>query len=445
MIRLEEHGITVSEAIKKEHFEIANLKVSIGNSILSLKEILRVNFLNLFEEINGVEDILKKDPSKVYLKMDYKTKDCYRNEIKKISEQTKISEIYIANKIIKLSNEKTEDKKRHIGYYLIDNGKTELLNELGLKPKKIPKNTTKIKRYIFGIYTLSIIISLLFGVYLYLNTKNIVISILSTFILLVPISEIVIQTINYILSKVVKPKIIPKLDLSNGIPKEYSTFVVIPTIINSIEKVKELAKKIEVYYLANKSENIYFAILGDCTSSKNEKEKIDEEIIKIGLEEIDKLNKKYNKNSNELPKFHFLYRKRTWNTSEQCYLGWERKRGLICEFNQFLLDGNNEFLVNTINNYTNNSPIATKYVITLDSDTNPIINSCIELIGAMAHILNKPILNERKDLVLDGHAIIQPRVGINLESSRKNIFTKLYGGIGRNRFLYKCNIRCLSG
>ena len=116
-------GITVSNAIKKEHYDIAISKVSIGNSILSLKEILRVNFLSLFEEINGVEEVLKNDPAKIYSKMDYKTKDNYRNEIKKLSEQTKISEIYIANKIIEIASKEVEEKKKHIGYYLISSRK----------------------------------------------------------------------------------------------------------------------------------------------------------------------------------------------------------------------------------------------------------------------------------------------------------------------------------
>ena len=112
-------GATVSNIIKKEHYDIAISKVSIGNSILSLKEIIRVNFLSLFEEINGVEEILKDDPANVYSKMDYKTKDIYRNEIKKLSKKTKISEIYIANKIIELSKNGDEEKQAHIGYYLL--------------------------------------------------------------------------------------------------------------------------------------------------------------------------------------------------------------------------------------------------------------------------------------------------------------------------------------
>ena len=122
------------------------------------------------------------------------------------------------------------------------------------------------------------------------------------------------------------------------------------------------------------------------------------------------------------------------------------------------LDGINKFRVNTIvdikstsaKQNTKNSVGAEsisahpfnkiKYVITLDSDTNLILGSALELIGAMAHIFNRPVLNEKKDLVIEGHGLIQPRVGINLEASRKSLFTKIYAGARRYRFIYKCNI-----
>ncbi len=271
----------------------------------------------------------------------------------------------------------------------------------------------------------------------------------SIIVLYIPVSEIVIQLINYVSIKTVKPRIIPKLDFSKGLPKEYSTFIVIPTIIDSQEKVKNLIKKLEVYYLANKSENLYLALLGDTTSSKNEKEKIDESIINVGLQEVERLNKKYSKSISNFPIFHFLYRKRTWNAKEECYLGWERKRGLLCEFNEFLVDRNNKFLVNTIYDYYKKQEkqienLKIKYVITLDADTNLILGSGLERIGAMAHILNKPVLHDKKESVVEGHGIIQPRVGMNLETSRKSLFTKLYAGARRNRLLYKCNIRYIS-
>lgn len=436
-------GMTISGAITKEHYDIATSKVSMGNSIISIKEILRVNFLDLFENINGVEEILKKDPANVYNKMDYKTKEDYRNKIKQISEKTKISEIYIANKVLEMATKYQGEniKKTHIGYYLIEEGKSELLKELGERNIRKTSNTQKAKKYISTINVFSIILTLLFTLYLNYTGKNIIVSIISGVILYIPISQMFMQVVNYVLSKKVKPKLMPKLDFSNGIPEKYSTFVVIPTIINSKEKVKELFKKLEVYYLANKSENIYFALLGDCTSSKNKEEKIDEEIVKVGLEEVEKLNKKYKNLLEENNKFYFLYRNRTWNAGEKSFLGWERKRGLLCQFNDFIVNGVNSFKVNTIASEEKDICNKIKYVITLDSDTNLVLDSAQELIGAMAHILNKPILAKERNVVEEGHGLIQPRIGIDLESTRKSMFTKIYAGLRRNRFIYKCSIR----
>lgn len=38
--------------------------------------------------------------------------------------------------------------------------------------------------------------------------------------------------------------------------------------MNSKQKVQKIMKNLEKYYMANKSDNIYFALLGDCTAGK---------------------------------------------------------------------------------------------------------------------------------------------------------------------------------
>ena len=134
--------MTVSEVIQKEHFDVAIQKVLIGNSITSLKTIQRINFLEIFEKINGVEDVLKQDPSNVYQNMDWKTKEYYRNSIEKISKKTKISELYIAQKCVDLANKYFEEdgsntKKSNVGYFLISDGKYELYSCLLNKKVKI--------------------------------------------------------------------------------------------------------------------------------------------------------------------------------------------------------------------------------------------------------------------------------------------------------------------
>lgn len=122
-------GMQLQEVIKKEHFDIALKKVGIGNAIKSIHALQRMNFSEVFENINGVEGILKGDPSGIYEKMDYKTKECYRNTIKEIAEKTKISEIYIANKTIELAKKANKNtKQNHVGYYLKDKRNTKAIS-----------------------------------------------------------------------------------------------------------------------------------------------------------------------------------------------------------------------------------------------------------------------------------------------------------------------------
>ena len=426
-------GTSVEDVIKKEHFDIAVRKVSIGNSIISINKLSRINFLQIFEEINGVEEILKNDPAKIYDKMDYKTKINYRNKIKELSKKTKISEIYIAKKCIELASQKyQQSKKNHIGYYLIDEGKKELLYNITGKKINILNSKTKTRIYILLIWSITAIICGFYSNIIKIRTENIFYAFLIFIFLLIPIQSILTQLIQYIASKIIKPKIIPKLEITNNIPQKYSTIVIIPTIIKSKEKISELIKKMEVYYLANKSDNIYFTLLGDCSTSSKEIEEFDNELSDFGVQLVDNLNKKYT--DNVFPKFNFIYRKRLWNDKEESFFGYERKRGYINQFNEYILNNTKfEWFENTIEKWKteNNKNIPQiKYIITLDADTDLVLNSAFELIGSMAHILNLPILNSTNDRVIEGYGIIQPRVGVGLEESNKNLFTKIFAGLG---------------
>ena len=442
-------GIDISEVIKKEHFDIAVKKVSMGNSITSIKNIQRINMIDIFENINQVDDILKQDPANVYDKMDYKTKIYYRNKIQEISKKTKISEIYIAKKCLELASE-NEGKKAHIGYYLIDKGYYELVGLLQNKKVEAVSNDKKMGVYIVCKIAICLILSILAGLYVHSQTQNIWLTLITILLIYLPIEIILMQILQYVLSKVIKPKLIPKLDFQNGIPEEDTTFVVIPTIISKPEKLEEMMKKLEVYYIANKSDNLYFALLGDVTASSKEEEEFDDEIAKKGTKLAEKLNKKYP--DSKFPKFHFIYRKRKWNDKEECYLGWERKRGLLTQFNEFLLSVNkheakhsaenaeadiqdNEKVYNTTKNFNDYFRANTinlgklphiKYVITLDADTELVLNTGLELVGSMAHILNKPEINN--GIVTSGHGIMQPRVGISLEAAHRDKFTQIYSG-----------------
>ena len=406
-------GITVSEVVQKEHFYIANLKITIGNCIKSLKEIGRINFGELFSSINGAEEILNLDPSGVYPKMDEESKSYYRGKLEKIAKKNKISEVYIAERIIELCKvyENTNDlenrKKSHVGYYLIGQGINQLYKLLELKPKIRFSREQKSKFYVSSIILGSLYIDFLISMFLHLKDVKFFVLIISSILLYIPINEIFIRILNYFLSKIIKPTMLPKMDFEKEIPETAATFVVIPTILNSSKKVKEMMHKLEIYYLANPQNNLYFALLGDCTEEKEESLDIDSEIINTGLEETKLLNEKYNSN-----KFFFLYRKREWNSCENAYIGWERKRGLLSNFNLYIKNKiQNNFLANTIESTKDNLPDF-KYVITLDSDTNLSLETASKLVGTMEHILNIPIIKNRRIIDRLWYCSTEDRIGL---------------------------------
>lgn len=269
--------------------------------------------------------------------MDYKTKAYYRNKIKEISKKTKISELYITQKALELAQSNANnvgvdafvdpknDKQSHIGYYLISNGIGNLYKALQTNKKPIQQKKN-IPLYILSIILISAIISGGLAYYIFKQT-SIILAILTFILTFIPATQITTEIIQYILNKIVKPTLIPKMDYANGLPEECATMVIIPTIIKTPKKVKDLISKLEVFYLANKTENLYFTLLGDASASTKEKEEIDEEIIKTGIEEVERLNKIYPNSG--MGKFQFIYRKRVWCETESCYLGLERKRGMI--------------------------------------------------------------------------------------------------------------------
>lgn len=458
-------GLTISEAIAREHFDIAVRKLSMKNSITSIRNISRLNIASIFKEINEVEKILNEDPIGVYPKMDYTSKDYYRSKILEISKKAKISEIFVAKEAIRLSNEANtkedetaeskgeninQQKKSHVGYYLIDDGYRELMaNIIGKnihknkpqyktqynnkmqdnnkesalnnsKPnlnKSKPNNSDSYaKIYVASIYFFTILITAI----LFRHIK------IGAILLFIPIQNAVTQIIRHIILRKIKPRHIPKIELEDGIPEELATMCVIPVTLKSEKDVKEIFKKMEVYYLANKSENLYFTLLGDCTNSTSQEQKKDKDIVEEGINQSKKLNEKYGQ------KFFFAYRKREWSEGERCFMGWERKRGMINQFNEFLITGVSKFKVNTcdINNISK-----IKYVITIDSDTNLIMDSAKKLVGAMSHILNKPEIDKIKNIVVKGYGIIQPRVSIDIEESRRSLFTRIFSD-GRGLDMY---------
>ena len=172
-----------------------------------------------------------------------------------------------------------------------------------------------------------------------------------------------------------------ELDRQNIVEPAYRTFVVIPTLITSTNGVRALLADLEVRYLANADPSLHFAVLSDFADSETEHTPSDDDLVEAASAGIHDLNARYGDGSEN--RFYLFHRHRVWSEGEQKWMGWERKRGKLHEFNR-LLAGARDTTFRTVIGDESVLPHI-RYVITLDSDTVLPRDAAARLIGPLAH------------------------------------------------------------
>lgn len=427
--KLDYIGYSIKTILEREYIRQSKYKLSLGYGIGSLRDISSLNWERIFDTLSVVESIYKADPLGVYESMDLSSKAYYRYETQVLAERFKVQEIFLSKKILELAklewDKGCRDKKAHIGYYILDRGREELFSFFKKENKTYGVYLGKYAYYYFPIILLWICVASILSLYGY-TRGNIYWGILIFIIISIPLLTISTNVVNYLFSKMHRPRILPKLDFKGEIPEKHSTFVVIPTLLPSVDRVEELFKNLEVYYLSNREENIYFGIVGDFKDGDSEVIESDEEILNKGIEMAQKLNDKYGKGK-EI--FYYLHRKRIHSKTQDKWMGWERKRGALVELNEILLGGKNTSF-NTISGDITKIQGKISYVLTLDADTKLPIDGAKKLIGTIAHPLNRAVVDEERNRVIEGYGIIQPRMLIDIESSNKSLFTRIFAGVG---------------
>lgn len=423
----EKIGFTIEEAIVKEHMEIAKTTDYIGRAILAYKQIQGINFREIFEKVNKIDQALIDDYTNEFKKCDYKTKARYRGYIIRLAKKYNLSEVYVAKKAIECSKK----YKKHVGFFLI--GEYKYLLKKELKKSYIGDiiynkfvQPTKTFWYLSIILLLAIEFTILISYKLF-HFHSVIATVIAYVIVFILSFEVSHKIVHYFFRKALYPEILPRFDFAKTVDENNVTYVVMPTIISSVEKLDSMIKKMEVTYLANRSENMYYMLIGDCVSSNKETIDMDKRLLDYAKKKLDELNQKY-KSPHVL--FNFIYRKRVYSKAEQCYMGWERKRGALLEFNKLVLGRLTEEEINAKFYLTYEDIVHAKYAITIDEDTTLSLNTAKDLVSIVAHPLNKPILAKNGKIVKKGYGLIQPSVGLDIEDANKSIFSKTFGGFG---------------
>ncbi|MBP9665338.1 MAG: hypothetical protein KBD94_12015, partial [Pyrinomonadaceae bacterium] len=432
--KLQELGSSIEHSVDAEYQSQAAAQVTVGNIITSMRLLSTIDWRIFFENVSLIEPLFSKDPAKVYSKMTFGTRNRYRGVVERIAKRTKTDELKVARKVIDLSvaarrRDPLDRRRAHIGYYLIDKGLTEIEQEFDCRPQISEKCVAFVLKYPTVTYLgsaafLTALVILLLGstaAYFGANWWTIVVFGLLS---LIPASDLALSILNWDFSRVIPPRLLPQIDTSLAIPDDAHAFVVVPALLTSKTVVDELLEKLEVYSLANQDDNLYFALLTDFSDASAEDLPEDSELMEFARDRIKELNQKYETAKDE--KFYIFHRRRQWNESEQKWMGSERKRGKLEEFNRLLRgDGETSYTeVQADKKFLKQI----KYVITLDADTQLPRDAARKLIGIAVHPLNRPHFDKKLKRVTQGYAILQPRISISLASAGRSYFARIFSG-----------------
>ncbi len=414
----------------------SNSPQQIGDVISSLRDVTEAPWKELLERLMVFERILATDPAGVYSRMDFQSRELYRQTVAHFAEHSDCSESEIAQLALDLARNsgkhRVQDprlrlRRSHVGYYLIGEGADELRRRAGVRLPFGERLQAFLRRQPEGFYlggievlTLLIVIGIMSPVYNAFNTFYG--RILTILLLLLPCSQSAVEVMNYLTTALLRPRILPKLDFSEGIPDDCVTMVVVPTILLNEKQVHRLVDDLEVRYLGNTSSNLHFALLTDLPDSA-ETPNHDDPLVDLCQELIQELNEKYS--GNRFGSFALFHRHRIYNPREEVWMGWERKRGKLLDFNRLIKGAYDSFPVKVGDLELLRR---VRFVLTLDTDTELPRGTAHRLVGAIAHPLNQAIVDPRGNIVTAGYGVLQPRVGISVQSAARSRLASIYSG-----------------
>jgi cyclic beta-1,2-glucan synthetase len=432
---LSARGVTAEDVVREEHQRQATSQASVANVITSLRLCGTVDWRKYVEDVSLVDHVLRRDPAGVYARMDFLSRDRQRQAIEELSKPSGEAQVRVALKVIESARQSaaaasSADRAAHVGYHLIGRGRRDLEADLAYRPRL----TEAVRRTVMSHATASYLgsiaaltVAMLAGTLAYARAQqgSAIVQLAAVLLMLIPASDVAIALIQRLIARVMRPQRLSRLDLSDtGVPDESRTIVIVPTMLTSVAGVQALLEHLEVVALGNMDPHIHFAILSDFADAPAREMPDDATLLETARTGIDALNQRFG--PEHADRFFLFHRDRRWNAHERVWMGWERKRGKIDEFNR-LLRGAADTSFSTQVGRLDLLP-SIRYCITLDSDTRLPRNAGRTLIGIIAHPLNRPHVDPALGRVTEGYGILQPRVSVTMASAAGSLFARTYAG-----------------
>jgi cyclic beta-1,2-glucan synthetase len=437
--RLAESGLTTDQLIQSGNQNQAADQVTIGNSIRSLRFLASVDWRSFVESVSVVDQVLRTDPAEAYAGMDFGTRNRYRQVIERIAKRSTESELEVAEASIGLASEaaaragadEVEGRRlAHVGYYLVDRGLRELESRTRFRRPVSESVHDALGRaplllYVGVVALVTILASaMLLPAAVAGEPSGWRLAMCGAAVVLAT-SQLAVALSNWLATLLAPPRVLPRMDFSTGIPSTECTLVVVPTFLTTIAGIDDLIEALEVRFLANRDSNLRFGLLTDFPDADAEALPEDEALLRHAQTRIESLNEQYATDT-----FYLFHRPRRWNVGERVWMGYERKRGKLADLNWLLRRGASESAAERFSLVIGNLDALAniRYVMTLDTDTQLPRDAVGELVGTMAHPLNRPGYDAVRQRVTRGYGILQPRVSPSLPGTNRSIYARLHSG-----------------
>ncbi|HVQ30710.1 MAG TPA: carbohydrate-binding protein, partial [Vicinamibacteria bacterium] len=430
--RLLARGQTPEDVIRAEQQAEAAAQVSIANTITSLRFCATLDWTRFVEKVSLVEQILQRDPPAVYGRMDFASRDRYRQAVEELAAPSGEAQVATALQAIERARRPQGGRggrDEHVGYHLIGGGRRGFEQELSYRPTLARRARRAVFRHATLAYLGSIVLvtgaaALLTATLAQARGATPAVQAWVALFTLIPASEVAVGLVQRLVAAFAEPRRLPRFDFRAAVPEEHRTMVVIPTFLDGVAAVRDLVAHLEVQAIGNLDPNVHFAILGDLRDAAGATQADDAAIVAACEDAIRDLNRRHGDGGPD--RFHLFHRERRFNPSEGVWMGWERKRGKIEEFLRLLRGGSDTSYAAP--RADPRDLRAFRYLITLDRDTRLPRDAARALVGIAAHPLNRPSFDATKGRVTDGYGILQPRVSVTLESAAGSLFARLYAG-----------------
>jgi cyclic beta-1,2-glucan synthetase len=413
--RLAAAGTTADAIVHDEHLRQGASSVTVRNIITSMRTISAVDWPDLVEGVSLVDAVLGKDSDFGW--MDFPTRERYRSAIEEIARGSRLTELEVAHCAMRAASAGETPRERDPGYPLIGGGRRQLEAAAGYRAGRRAWfrrviTAAGIHGYIAGIALLSaIFLAWPLAALSRAGTGAWMLGVLAACGIVLAV-DAAMALVNGSITSRLGARVLPALALKDGVPAHLRTLVVVPTILTTRKTLAAHLENLEIHHLASLDGDLCFALLSDWADAAEERVPGDDLLLNDAVEGIARLNRRYGR-APAGERFLLLHRRRLWNPAQRVWMGWERKRGKLHELNR-LLRGAADTSFMAPGGRAPGVPPGVRYVITLDADTRLPRDAVRRLVGKMAHPLNAPRFDDRRGRVLDGYAVLQPRIAPSL-------------------------------